>query len=1781
MGDRRPSTPGIDGPGKSRNRRRSKSKDRVNNNQQDGNSQRESQNSRRGANSGNSDEGQDRNNPRRNSDQDRGVNQGFQNQQRGGNKPFRGNQNNTNIRGRGSHQSGGNNSTQQSGYHPNMEHGHSFAPARDNMNQMGTSFDPRSGRGYQPNMRPGFPPGGGPHMGSGLFQPPPGGPHMDQQWAPPGMPPNNPGFNNMGQRYPYNFVGPMNEGPRYPMYPPNQQSATRYHAGEGLLPTPPLFGQPPPPSFHNNRGDRGGNHGRNRGGNFGGNQRGNRGMPKNRSDQQHFENQPLTRSSSNMSINSIQSEPGGNRGGRSNRGAYRSNGDRSSGDHRRPQNDKHSTNSMNSFSSVSDVSKSEDGARPKEYADKTRRTNSNRQRGRHSDSGRAHNKEKLNNTLEGKMDTSCYKPDGDRENVPKQRQYEEFANNGNNRAQIERGTNNRTIRGRGINGENGRFGSRRRGGRGPRRGFGYGRGGGYMGIIKKEDDEASQTGSDTGSSFSDVSSVVNDADQHNFVQQRISDFLNRLGGINRRSLRGRGIQNRGHFGFRGVGRFNKRNYDGQRNANSLIGSDNENSSTVGSENGDDRVRRERRLYGPERRKINRGRSRGRGRGKFDPHNRRQESVDRSDSEKEDVEHQNKLDSEDASEDESKKNVNDVESNGKVKRRRHRKRRDKSKQKCADDCGTVENVTDVGFSTFESATESNDAKVINDNHLDALPLQTLQNRRKRYKMKLSEIQKEGANHDEIQNKREQIKAIDDEIQKRRNIDGVEKETQITCEPNVNHDDSETETESEESSSSDTHIPLHRRVKSFRTGKGRMSFNPSAGKKKNKNSNFVAEKNSVSSSVETKINKDSVQKSEHESNAKQLERNKSMEDARRIAKSSEIKIKSDDLKDVLSKLDQLIFSDPKVTSVENPEANRKFKAKQEPMPSNAGKNSNDEENRKPRKEKDDSENKTLSGIRKSPIATEVFSFLVKHMDGFGDPNDLKRESGMFETEFNVEPYFRAQRNFFVTLERDQHVTHVFAFMQNMSYCTNYYRAEGCLKADCNRYHVCKDMVSGNCRFGSRCKHSHNFLDEWNGKITKDLGLTGRFNNKEIKTILSCRQPHVCEDWPLESSCTNEYCSKLHVCPRFIIGKCVETESCSLGHDFWSQHNNPIITAYKMAKWQPNIVRRLVYINRNLTVERKVKECPAVSVPVVKEEPFKLVEEPFDIESYPEEAVATERTLYERDRVPKVCEKAIQNRLLVMDDASSKFLCIEHIHGSCYEGNCTRLHSDEPLPYLWQVNLFGDWVTVPDSESVEQYFCRNISHSDSCILTYAEKPAHCKIEFGQQFTASLSFHLGNQRTDARRLTTVSFKEAGDISDSYVTQWRWYWSDNDGQWKLFEPDSLQHTLEAKYLAKQPTYLYSRENYKWKYMMDFAAMTQRNMDTTVVRELRRRPLFVSYRDVQDNKTPPCLAPPQVIEVELPPSWVPWDVAHPFELVPLSDRDTEFIEVSGNFYKTLSRNRYILEGVFRVQNHALLSAFCNHEKTMLNNQLRLGDRSPVDKRELFHGTDSLDTVRGICINNFDFRLCGKNATVYGQGAYFARDAKYSHSYTKPSPKLERFMFQAKVLVGYFTTGKGEYKRPPGKPGKDHELYDSCVDKVDDPSIFILFEKNAYYPEYLIQYNYTGDKDIPVDVSPPVPVARRSVHASLSSSSISSSAAQTTPLPAAPTTTAPYVSQHAYAASQPFRYPSTSGSPAYSPTGQPPVSVYPTSSTNAGTSSSSGSTRKQSTSPKKDPGCSIQ
>ena len=127
-------------------------------------------------------------------------------------------------------------------------------------------------------------------------------------------------------------------------------------------------------------------------------------------------------------------------------------------------------------------------------------------------------------------------------------------------------------------------------------------------------------------------------------------------------------------------------------------------------------------------------------------------------------------------------------------------------------------------------------------------------------------------------------------------------------------------------------------------------------------------------------------------------------------------------------------------------------------------------------------------------------------------------------------------------------------------------------------------------------------------------------------------------------------------------------------------------------------------------------------------------------------------------------------------------------------------------------------------------------------------------------------------------------------------------------------------------------------------------------------------------------------------------------------------------------------------------------------------KTSINEKRLFHGT-SPSAVEAICKQNFDWRLHGKNATKYGEGSYFALNSWYSDAYATQDDNSSKFMFVAKVLVGSYTVGHSSYRRPPQKdPGNPtSDLYDSCVDDTSSPSIFVLFDTDQFYPEYIIEY----------------------------------------------------------------------------------------------------------------------
>ncbi|XP_035466930.1 protein mono-ADP-ribosyltransferase PARP12 isoform X2 [Scophthalmus maximus] len=473
----------------------------------------------------------------------------------------------------------------------------------------------------------------------------------------------------------------------------------------------------------------------------------------------------------------------------------------------------------------------------------------------------------------------------------------------------------------------------------------------------------------------------------------------------------------------------------------------------------------------------------------------------------------------------------------------------------------------------------------------------------------------------------------------------------------------------------------------------------------------------------------------------------------------------------------------------------------------------------------------------------------------------------------------------------------------------------------------------------------------------------------------------------------------------------------------------------------------------------------------------------------------------------------------------ICLFFIKGNCiHEDKCFKAH--DKMPYRWEVREGHQWTAMTNNETIEKDYCDPKNTYSGC-----NPPVHFDM-----MTCGLN--------NVRRLSTCSSL----VEPSFIltTEWVWYWEDEFGNWKPYASatgglggaDTDSAMLEEKFLANDKDVVEFTAGSQ-SYSLSFQDMIQTNTQYGTKRLVKRRPQFVSEADVRTKKVRKPLGAANFLAI--PKHWDKTQIpATGCKRVSLQNSSDEFKEVEALFCKTV--RGFDVVKIERIQNKALWEIF-QWQKTQMKN--RNGGRNVTEKK-LFHGTDSKH-VEAICLTNFDWRICGTHGTAYGKGSYFALDAKYSHSYTGDSDV--RSMFMSRVLVGHFTRGSSDYRRPPSKDGGDVNFYDSCVDDITDPSIFVVFEKPQIYPEYLLQYKASGllfDDATAALALAPVPAAKP--HPQIASF-YNSTTATYLPSTSVQPTTASYLPSTSVQSNRASHQPSTSVQPNRAPH-QPSTSVQP-------------------------------
>jgi len=179
----------------------------------------------------------------------------------------------------------------------------------------------------------------------------------------------------------------------------------------------------------------------------------------------------------------------------------------------------------------------------------------------------------------------------------------------------------------------------------------------------------------------------------------------------------------------------------------------------------------------------------------------------------------------------------------------------------------------------------------------------------------------------------------------------------------------------------------------------------------------------------------------------------------------------------------------------------------------------------------------------------------------------------------------------------------------------------------------------------------------------------------------------------------------------------------------------------------------------------------------------------------------------------------------------------------------------------------------------------------------------------------------------------------------------------------------------------------------------------------------------------------------------------------------EYRKIVGEFRNTMPAHT-VVEELLRVENGAVHELFQVNSHA-IRQEVGAGFDPGRMERLLFHGTDAVEMI----VNATDghaflpLKSGSANGSVWGEGIYFARDAAYSDRYVKHAMHINgpRRMLLVEVALGRSTQGARGMRVCPVLPGTQYTRYNSMVNDVANPSIFVVQHSSQCYPAYQITY----------------------------------------------------------------------------------------------------------------------
>ena len=190
-------------------------------------------------------------------------------------------------------------------------------------------------------------------------------------------------------------------------------------------------------------------------------------------------------------------------------------------------------------------------------------------------------------------------------------------------------------------------------------------------------------------------------------------------------------------------------------------------------------------------------------------------------------------------------------------------------------------------------------------------------------------------------------------------------------------------------------------------------------------------------------------------------------------------------------------------------------------------------------------------------------------------------------------------------------------------------------------------------------------------------------------------------------------------------------------------------------------------------------------------------------------------------------------------------------------------------------------------------------------------------------------------------------------------------------------------------------------------------------------------------------------------------IANPFynkpKLVPLDSNTHPANIVITDFYRTCPKKEVIK--VEAMQNQYLWNGYLSARQNMI---YLMGEEN-LNEKTLWHGTNTVDAMKSIQIEGFRHEF-NENGN-FGRGTYFASNAQGAIGYSCKENGISK-IFACRAITGNSCIGNNNYdfgSWPRTENGKGRE-YDSLVDNLINPSIFVIQEDHNVYPMYVIHFN---------------------------------------------------------------------------------------------------------------------